>query len=146
MLIVGEWQVGDDGTTRPVVRAEVLGLDGSPITEGFLVDSGADRTVLSAAVLERLHLPFRRGQPGLTLIGIGGESDFVLVSTALVFVRENGGAARIRGELAGFTDLTATDLSILGRDVLDHFDIVLSRRRNEVLLLAPNHRYHIERG
>jgi hypothetical protein len=146
MLIVGEWQVGDDGMTRPVVRAEVLGLDGSPIAEGFLVDSGADRTVLSAAVLERLHLPVRRGQPGLTLSGIGGESDFVLVSTAIVFVREDGGAARIRGELAGFTDLTTTDLSILGRDVLDHFDIVLSRRRNEVLLLAPNHRYHIERG
>ena len=38
MLIVGEWQVGDDGTTRPVVRADVLGVDGSPVSEGFLVD------------------------------------------------------------------------------------------------------------
>jgi len=92
MLIVGEWQVGDDGATRTVARAEVLGLDDSPVPEGFLVDSGADRTVLSAAVLERLHLPVRRRQPGLILSGIGGESDFVLVSTALVFVREDGGA------------------------------------------------------
>jgi hypothetical protein len=64
MLIVGEWLLGDDGTTRPVVRAEVLGLDGRSVSEGFLVDSGADRTVLSAAVLERLHIPMHRGQPG----------------------------------------------------------------------------------
>ncbi len=76
MLIVGEWQAGDDGTTRPVVRADVLGVDGRPVSEDFLVDSGADRTVLSAAILARLHLPVRRGQLGLTLSGIGGESNF----------------------------------------------------------------------
>jgi hypothetical protein len=29
-----------------------------------------------------------------------------------------------------------TDLSILGRDVLNHFDVILTRRRNEVPLLA----------
>jgi hypothetical protein len=34
MLIVGEGQVGDDGTTRPVVRAEILGLDDHPVSEG----------------------------------------------------------------------------------------------------------------
>ena len=85
MLIVGEWQVGDDRMTRPVVRAHILGLDGNPVAERFLVDSGADRTVLSATILEQLHLPVRRGQPGLALSGIGGESAFVLVSTVIVF-------------------------------------------------------------
>jgi hypothetical protein len=42
------------------------------------------------------------------------------------------------------TDLTATDLSILGRDVLTLFDVILNRRRGEVLLLAANHRYRVE--
>ena len=28
--------------------------------------------------------------------------------------------------------------------VLNHFDVILSRRRNEVLLLAPNHQYRVE--
>ena len=60
MLIVGEWQVGDDGTTRPVGRAEVLGLDGSPITEGFLVDSGADRTVMCSIISDG-SAPFAHG-------------------------------------------------------------------------------------
>ena len=52
--------------------------------------------------------------------------------------------AHIRGEFAAFTDPTVTDLSILGRDVLNHFDVILSRRRNEVLLFAPNHQYRVE--
>lgn len=57
MLIIGEWQLCDDGITRPTVRAKVLGSDGSLVAEDFLLDSGADRTVLSAAVLARLQLP-----------------------------------------------------------------------------------------
>ena len=59
-------------------------------------------------------------------------------------IREPLAAKELRGEFAGFTDPTATDLSILGRDVLDHFDVLISRRRNEILLLAPRHRYRIE--
>jgi hypothetical protein len=49
----------------------------------------------------------------------------------------------VRGEFAAFTDPTATDLSILGRDVLENFDVITSRRSSAVLLLAGNHRYLI---
>lgn len=144
MLIAGEWQVGDDGVTRPIVRAHVLGADGHPVADDFLVDSGADCTVFSATLMARLQLPARSAPPGLALSGIGGESAFVMVTTVLEFLREDGGPVRVRGEFAGFTDPTATDLSILGRDVLDHFDVLISRRRNEILLLAPRHRYRIK--
>ena len=59
---------------------------------------------------------------------------------------DDGGLARVRGEFAGFTDPTATDLSILGRDVLDHFDSIISRQRGTIWLLAPRHQYRIDRG
>lgn len=144
MLVRGEWQLRDDGVMRPIVRARVGG-DGSPVPESFLLDSGADRTVLSAVLVTRLRLPTRSAPPGFTLSGIGGTSAFVLVTTVVEFLRDDGGPVRVRGEFAGCTDPTATDLSILGRDVLDHFDLVLSRRRNEILLLAPRHQYRIER-
>jgi hypothetical protein len=144
MLIVGEWQVGDDGVTRPIVRANVFGADGRSVTDDFLVDSGADRTVFSATLMARLQLLARSAQPGLALSGIGGERAFVVVTTVIEFPCGDGGPVRVRGEFAGFTDPTVTDLSILGRDVLDHFDVLISRRRNEILLLAPRHRYHIE--
>ena len=144
MLIAGEWQMGDDGVIRPIVRVKVFGADGRPVTDDFLIDSGADRTVLSATLMVQLRLPTRSAQPGLAPSGIGGESAFVVVTTVLEFLREDGGPVRVRGEVAGFIDPTATDLSILGRDVLDHFDVLISRRRNEIWLLAPRHGYRIE--
>ena len=67
----------------------------------------------------------------------------MLINTLLQFTCTDGTAARVRGELAAFTDPAATDLSILGRDVLSNFDVILSRRRKEVLLLAPNHQYQV---
>ena len=58
--------------------------------------------------------------------------------------RDDGGPAHIRGESAAFVDPTVSDLNILGRDVLCHFHVISSCRRNDVLLLAPNHQYRGE--
>ena len=146
MLITGKWQVGDDGVLRPLVRAAVSGMDGRLVADDFLIDSGADRTVLSAALLTRLSLPTRSAPSGTSLSGIGGGCAFVLVTSAVEFIREDGGVVRVRGEFAGFTDPAATDVSILGRDVLANFDLIISWRRSEVLLLAPRHYYRVERA
>jgi hypothetical protein len=145
MLVPGEWQLRDDGVVRPIMRAKVLGNAGHLTPENFLIDSGADRTVLSAVLLSRLYLPTRSAAPGFTLSGIGGTSAFVLVTTVIELMRDDGGAVRIRGEFAGFTDPRATDLSVLRHDVLDNFDLIIGRQRNDILLLAPRHRYRIDR-
>lgn len=144
MIIVGEWQLFDDGATRPTIWAKVLGSEGRTIGDDFLIDTGADRTVFSAALMAQLRLPTMQASPGFTLSGVGGTSDFLLVTTVVEFTRDGDGPVRVRGEFAGFTDPAATDLSVLGRDVLDNFDLIISRRRNDILLLAPRHRYHIE--
>jgi hypothetical protein len=91
-----------------------------------------------------LGFPATAAPGGVILKGITGECEFDVLKTILVLSRDDGGVAHMRGEFAAFTDPSATDLSILGRDVLNHFDVILSRRRNEVLLLAPNHQYRIE--
>ena len=116
MRIVGEWQLCDDGVMRPTVRVKVLGRNGISVADDFLIDTGADRTVFSAG-LTRLGLLTRAAQPDFTLSGIGGASAFVCVTTVVEFVRDDGGPARVHGEFAGFIDPTATDLSVLGRDV-----------------------------
>jgi hypothetical protein len=77
---------------------------------------------------------------------MGGERVFVMVTTRVELLRDAGGLIRIHGEFASFTDPTATDLSILGRDVLGNFDLIVSRRRNHVLLFAPRHQYRVARG
>jgi hypothetical protein len=143
MEIAGEWLLCDDGVTRPIVRARALAADGSLVLDRFLVDSGADRTVLSAALRAKLQFSGNHSDPGFALQGISGNSPFVLINTLLEFTCTDGTSARVRGQLAAFTDPIATDMSILGRDVLDNFDVILSRRRNQILLLAPNHHYQV---
>jgi len=54
MRINGEWYLCDDGVARPVIRGEVLNVNGFWEPVLFLVDTGADRTVLSAAILDVL--------------------------------------------------------------------------------------------
>ena len=56
MRINGEWLRFEDGIVRPVIRGEILGDNGLWVAAEFLVDTGADRTVISAPVLESLHL------------------------------------------------------------------------------------------
>jgi hypothetical protein len=146
MRISGEWYVGDDATARPIIWVDVVGRDGERISSRFLIDTGADRTVFNTALLRSLELPPATNGSGLRLVGIGGASAFVLVSTALELTRDDGGVAIVRGEFAAFTDPLAIDLSVLGRDVLDNFDLIVSRRRDEVLLLAPSHRYEVLRS
>lgn len=146
MQIIGEWLLCPDGVSRPVVRAQVAGTAGRNIDEHLLVDSGADRTVFSAVLAARLQLPVKQPAAGTILVGIGGSSDYVLLATAIEFSRDDGSPVSVRGEFAAFTDPLATDLSILGRDVLNNFDVIISRPRNEVLLLAANHHYHVRRS
>ena len=143
MRVVGKWMACDDGVLRPVVECLVTGSDTRQVDEHFLVDSCADCTVLSADLVNKLELTGKPPPSSLSLKGISGAGNYVVVNTVVELLRAEDGPARVRGEIAAFTDPTATDLSILGRDVLDHFDVIISRRRNEVLLLAGNHYYQV---
>jgi hypothetical protein len=120
MRIEGEWLLCDDAVVRPTVTVHVQIQDGRRESDRFLVDSGTDRTVVSADLLHRLHVSGRSHALGVGLFGIGGA--------------------------AAFTDPESTNRSIPGQDVLDNFDPILSWRRDEVLLLAPNHQYHVVDG
>lgn len=113
------------------------------LSEYFLVDTLAHNSVLSAFLLNRLNLTTQPAPTGFSLQGISGASPFVVVATSLHLPCADGGPATIRGTFAAFTDPAATDLGILGRDVLDQFDVIVSRRRDQVRLLAGNHHYQV---
>ena len=144
MRIVGKWLVSDDGVTRPVLQAGVRALDGTLETDVFLIDSGADRTVFSADLLRRLGFPMTPAPGNSILQGISGVCESVVVKTVVELTRDDRGVVHMRGDFAAFTDSSASNLSILGRDILNFFDLILSRRRSEVLLLASNHQYRVE--
>jgi hypothetical protein len=88
MQINGEWLLCDDGIVRPVVRGEILTHEGRWQPAEFLVDTGADRTVFSAATLSKLGLQPLVGQERLG--GLGALVDAVVVATRLQLTRETG--------------------------------------------------------
>jgi hypothetical protein len=83
--------------------------------------------------------PFRNG----ALAGIGGQAGSVLVGLTLELLAVDGSIARFKSSFPAFLAPDASDIDLLGRDVLDHFDVIISYRRREVLLLAPNHSYQV---
>jgi hypothetical protein len=113
MRVVGMWMPCDDGAVRPVIECLVTGSGARQVDEHFFVDSCADCTVLSADLLKRLNLTGKPPPRHLALKGISGAGSYVVVNTVVEFLRAEDG---IRGEMAAFTDPTATDFSILGRD------------------------------
>lgn len=141
MRLNGEWLPCADGIMRPVVRAEILGGDGIWRELELLVDTGADSTVISAQVFRASRLvPLESDR---RIGGIGGVVESVVARTALRVIRDDGGQAVLRGQIAACTQVDALDMSVLGRDVLEMFTFILDRRSDLVATLGGRHHYTI---
>jgi hypothetical protein len=90
-----------------------------------------------------LNLPANQRLDGSRLAGIGGTGESVLVTSLIEFTRDDGQTVRVRGEYEAFTARQVVDLSILGRDVLNNFDVIVSRPRDEILLLHGRRQYRV---
>lgn len=144
MRIYGEWFECDDGLVRPVVRGEILNAMGGWQSAPFLVDTGADCTVFSAAVLDVLGFGSIEGRRRLS--GVGGTVESVEIATQIRLSRDDGGKAVFRGRYAAFTRLESLDISVLGRDIMQMFAVIVDRPGGVVAFVRPNHRYQIETG
>ena len=68
----------------------------------FLIDCGADRTVLGAFLLTRLGEGTASAPAGLSLAGVGGTQSFVRVQAALELHRDDSLVKRIYQGVHGF--------------------------------------------
>jgi hypothetical protein len=144
MQINGEWLLCDDGVVRPVIRGEILTNERLWLPAEFLVDTGADRTVFSAATLSKLGL-----QPIVVqerLGGLGGLIDAVVVATQIQLTRETGSKVVFRSQYAAVTAVEALDICVLGRDITGLFTVLVDQPGNLVCLLGQRHRYTIVLG
>src|SRR6476660_8200186 len=105
MQITGEWYLCDDGIERPIIRGEVLTRGGGWEAALFLVDTGADRTVLSADILSASRRPPLATRERLG--GLAGMVNPVLVETTIQLTREDGGSVAFHGQFAAVTELEA---------------------------------------
>ncbi len=144
MQVEGRWHDFNDGIIRPVVEAKVQTSNGNWEEVVFLLDSGADRTVFEARFLHLLSALAVPDEEAPQLGGIGGATECVFVQTRLAFTRDDGKSVSITGQFGIFTDATSSDISILGRDVTNNFDVIYSYPQREVLLLASPHSYTVQ--
>ena len=141
MRINGEWLLFDDGVMRPVIRREILTGGGSWQSAEFLVDTGADRTVFSAATLSKLGL--QSIVPQERISGLGGLADSVIVDTQIRLTRETESTVVFHGQFAAVTKVEALDVSVLGRDLTGLFAVIVDQPGDVVCLVGQQHQYTI---
>jgi hypothetical protein len=142
MRVNGEWALCDDGVARPILIGEVRTGNGSWLKVPFLVDTGADRTVFTSGVLEKLDLETIIGRDGVS--GLGGLALSVIVETQIRLSHESAGKVLFRGQYAAVTDLEALDICVLGRDITGLFGLIVDQPQGVVCMLGQRHRYRIE--
>lgn len=136
----GVWLLGDDGTTQPIFLAEIADSGGHWVKVAMLADPGADRTVLSRDAFAKLHFPPDPSEEQLA--GIGGISECVSFVSQIRIPRADGVALTFRGKFAAVLSTSALDLSLLGRDITNHFALVVDRPGDAVCLLSRGEVYH----
>ena len=107
----------------------------------MLIDTGADRTVISANVLESLNAQTTAAQD--TIGGVGGPVASVLVKTQIRLSREDGQNVTFRGQYAACTDYEDLDMSVLGRDILEMFVLIMDRPADIIAIIGSQHSYTI---
>jgi predicted aspartyl protease len=143
MLCQGEWRLFDDGISRPIMRTNILAGDGTWREISLLVDTGADRTVISADVLKSLNLQYVQSIDRIG--GVGGLVESVDVTTQIRLARDDGQWVTLRGTYAACLQSEALDMSVLGRDILNIFAVIVDRAAERVLLLHGSDSYSVQR-
>lgn len=143
MLCQGEWVPCDDGIVRPMITAGILAGDGVWRDVVFLLDTGADRTVLRAGVLDDLHLPRIRNLDRLG--GVGGSAESVEIAAKIRLMRNDGQWASFRGNYAACVREDDLDMNVLGRDILNLFAVIVDHDADRVILIRGDDNYAIQR-
>lgn len=141
MRVDGEWYPCDDGLVRPVVYARVRTGDGSWCPLPLLVDSGADQSIFAPEVLGDLRHTLEPSDRDA--IGVGGRVDISLIETTIRLHCHDGTAVSFTGRFGALTQTGALETSVLGRDILDFFALILDRGNDAVILINQRHQYRV---
>ena len=107
----------------------------------FLIDTGASRTVISDSDAERLKIDYEK----LTklkewMVGVGGTVDtYSVKNVKIVFISENSYHTEKLNEILVLKHKVLTEQikripSLLGRDFLNKYSLILDRKKNKVVI------------
>jgi hypothetical protein len=129
------------GRRRPFVAAAVaipaLAVGGDV---AFLVDTGADSTLLAPRDVTRLGIDLQQLPEGAPSTGVGGRTPTAYARAIITLDTHNFDVRlRILAPRAPHQQAVLIRIpSLLGRDVLAHFALFFEERTRRVLLLDPD--------
>ncbi len=71
-------------------------------------------------------------------------ADSVTITADLQLLRDDGKWATFRSEYTACTQYEVLDMSVLGRDILNLFAVIVDRPANVVTLIREAHKYTID--
>ena len=142
MILHGRYE-NEAGILRPYISGFVYSSRRVWLEYAFLVDSGADVTFLHYGSLDELAIDTSNLEVYDDVGGVGGKDvPYIKFSSKLQFI--SGEDVKVfEGDINIFLDPHATDVPLLGRDVLDHFAVLLDCRTSQVLLLDEMVKYRV---
>ncbi len=142
MRINGEWQPSIDNpdVIHPIVAGRIV-VSSEQYVAPFLVDTGADRTVIGSAYRQILR-PYQQNTAE-SFLSAGGELDSFTATVQLVLLDASGRDVAFNLLCVVLTEPIQANNNLLGRDILDYFAVICDRSADEVILLRPPHKYHI---
>ena len=143
MRINGEWQYEPDDPTlvRPTIPADIaVAEERHQIV--FLVDTGADLTVIGSAYAQILYL-YRQDTEESFMSASGNLAGFI-ATVRIVFEDSVGREVGFKLPCLVLTDTLQANCHLLGRDILDHFALICDREAGFVTLLRTPHHYTIQ--
>ncbi len=81
--------------------------------------------------------------PKIPIGGFGGVSETVDIQAHFRIVRDDGVNVLFRGRFAACTKVEALEMSVLGRDFLDMFTLIVDRLADVVAIIGQDHSYTI---
>ncbi len=134
------------GAYRPSLTAYVLSTDSRWVKHSFLLDTGADVTFLPQRSIAMLGLNIAKVSVKDDVGGVGGQGVPYFEHATQLRLLSPDGVRVLEGTLNIFLDPHATEVPLLGRDILDTFTCIFDRAKGQVLLLDPPDRYELVRS
>lgn len=143
MIFQGRYE-NDAGIFRPYISADVLSLANEWVTVDFLVDSGADETFLDFTFIKKFNIDTKGIDVKDDVGGVGGSGvPYFQIDSTLKLISP-GGTKVFKGKINVFLDPHASEVPLLGRDVLDNFVVIFDRKNNYILLLDEEEKQYKE--
>ncbi len=131
---------------RPFLTAYVLSADDRWMKYSFLIDTGADETFFHYRSINILGIDTSQLEILDDVGGVGGYGiPYFHWNTEIKLIAPEG-TKIFGGEVNVFLDPHATDVPLLGRDVLDTFVAIFDKGKDDVILLDQPDSYRIKRS